>query len=245
MDARTPDLVRAIKASDLLLDRDPWGASWIAAHRSLQASEGHDEPSGCRGGPRRCDAAGPDGTAGDVAVDGGDPVHDGRGRLDLLFEPAGRKVRVPPGVMLFDAASWNGIAIDSTCGGHGTCRKCKVKVLDGSAPITSLDTRAFSTDELRGGWRLACRVQVSTDLRRGGAPARHSPEGGHRRGRAKGDSPPCGPEALCRADRADALGPDDRSRAPLGEPRRPRAATGSARAPLPRNVCSGRRAITR
>ncbi len=40
MDARTPDLVRAIKASDLLLDRDPWGASWIAAHRSLQASGG-------------------------------------------------------------------------------------------------------------------------------------------------------------------------------------------------------------
>ncbi len=110
------------------------------------------------------DAAGTDGTAGTVAV-GGDPAHDGRGRFDLLFEPAARKVRVPPGVMLFDAASWNGIAIDSTCGGHGTCRKCKVKVLDGSAPITSLDTRAFSTDELRGGWRLACRVQVSTDLR--------------------------------------------------------------------------------
>ena len=82
----------------------------------------------------------------------------GRGRFDLLFEPAGRKVRVPPGVMLFDAASWNGIAIDSTCGGHGTCQKCKVRVLDGVAPISSLDTRAFSTDELRAGWRLACRV---------------------------------------------------------------------------------------
>jgi len=40
MDARSPQLVRAIKASDLLLDRDPWGASWIAAHRAQQASEG-------------------------------------------------------------------------------------------------------------------------------------------------------------------------------------------------------------
>jgi len=101
----------------------------------------------------------------DGLVGATDSMHDGRGRLDLLFEPAGRKVRVPPGVMLFDAASWNGIAIDSTCGGHGTCRKCKVRVLDGAAPISSLDTRAFSTDELRGGWRLACRVQVATDLR--------------------------------------------------------------------------------
>jgi uncharacterized 2Fe-2S/4Fe-4S cluster protein (DUF4445 family) len=95
----------------------------------------------------------------------GDAGHDGRGRFDLLFEPANRKVRVPPGVMLFDAASWNGIAIDSTCGGHGTCRKCKVQVLEGVAPITNLDTRAFSIEELRTGWRLACRVEVATDLR--------------------------------------------------------------------------------
>ena len=91
-------------------------------------------------------------------------VVDAKGRVDLLFEPAGRKVRVPPHVMLFDAASWNGIAIDSTCGGHGTCRKCKVRVTEGSTPITSLDTRAFSTDELRDGWRLACRVEVVSDL---------------------------------------------------------------------------------
>ena len=90
---------------------------------------------------------------------------DARGRLDLLFEPSGRKVRVPPGVFLFDAASWNGVAIDSTCGGHGTCRKCKVQVLEGIAPITNLDTRAFSTDELRDGWRLACRIEVAMDLR--------------------------------------------------------------------------------
>jgi 5-methyltetrahydrofolate--homocysteine methyltransferase len=34
MDARSPALVRAVKAADLLLDRDAWGASWIAAHRA-------------------------------------------------------------------------------------------------------------------------------------------------------------------------------------------------------------------
>ena len=86
-------------------------------------------------------------------------------RVDLHFEPAGTSVRVPPGVTLFDAASWNGIAIDSTCGGHGTCKKCRVKVLDGSAPASPLDARAFSPDELRAGWRLACRVQTQADLR--------------------------------------------------------------------------------
>ena len=37
MDARSPQLVRAVKAADLLTDKDAWGASWIAAHRAAQA----------------------------------------------------------------------------------------------------------------------------------------------------------------------------------------------------------------
>jgi 5-methyltetrahydrofolate--homocysteine methyltransferase len=37
MDARSPQIVRAVKAADLLLDRDAWGAAWIAAHRAEQA----------------------------------------------------------------------------------------------------------------------------------------------------------------------------------------------------------------
>ncbi len=84
-------------------------------------------------------------------------------RVDLVFEPGTRRVRVPAGVSVFDAASWNGIAIDSTCGGHGTCKKCKVRMLDGAAPPSPLDIRAFSPDELRGGWRLACRALAGAD----------------------------------------------------------------------------------
>ncbi len=94
----------------------------------------------------------------DVSADG--PV-----RVDLRFEPSGRQVRVPAGVSVFDAASWNGIAIDSTCGGHGTCKKCKVRMLDGAAAPSALDIRAFSPDELRDGWRLACRVLADADAR--------------------------------------------------------------------------------
>lgn len=37
MDARTPEIVTAVKAADLLLGHDPWGANWIAAYRSRQA----------------------------------------------------------------------------------------------------------------------------------------------------------------------------------------------------------------
>ena len=38
MDARSPQLVRAVKAADLLTNKDPWGAAWIAAHRAAQAA---------------------------------------------------------------------------------------------------------------------------------------------------------------------------------------------------------------
>jgi uncharacterized 2Fe-2S/4Fe-4S cluster protein (DUF4445 family) len=85
-------------------------------------------------------------------------------RVELHFQPSNMRVRVPPGVTLFDAASWNGIAIDSTCGGHGTCKKCKVRVAGGSVPASPLDARAFTADELRAGWRLACRALADADV---------------------------------------------------------------------------------
>jgi 5-methyltetrahydrofolate--homocysteine methyltransferase len=36
MDARTPQIVRAVKAADLVLGRDEWGASWIRDFRASQ-----------------------------------------------------------------------------------------------------------------------------------------------------------------------------------------------------------------
>jgi uncharacterized 2Fe-2S/4Fe-4S cluster protein (DUF4445 family) len=91
-------------------------------------------------------------------------IVEGAERVRLRFEPDGAEVRVPNGTPIFDAASWNGIAIDSTCGGHGTCKKCKVRVVEGDVPLSPVDPRAFSPDELRAGWRLACRAEARTDL---------------------------------------------------------------------------------
>ncbi len=89
---------------------------------------------------------------------------DETGRVRISFTPSGREVRVPSGVTVFDAASWNGIAIDSTCGGHGTCKKCKVQVVDGTMPVARLDSRAFTAEELRAGWRLACLAPAERDV---------------------------------------------------------------------------------
>jgi uncharacterized 2Fe-2S/4Fe-4S cluster protein (DUF4445 family) len=88
-------------------------------------------------------------------------VTHGPVRVNLLFNE--RPVRVPYGVTLFDAASWNGIAIDSTCGGHGTCKKCRVRIIGEPPAPTSLDIRAYTAEELRQGWRLACRTAATRD----------------------------------------------------------------------------------
>ena len=93
--------------------------------------------------------------------------HPDRVRLRFLQSGEDRAVkeaRVLAGTTIFDAASWNGIAIDSTCGGHGTCKKCKVKVVSGHAELSSVDPRAFSIDELKSGWRLACRAAAQEDM---------------------------------------------------------------------------------
>jgi uncharacterized 2Fe-2S/4Fe-4S cluster protein (DUF4445 family) len=88
-------------------------------------------------------------------------------RVRLVFRQADgatKEARVPAGTTLFDCASWNGIAIDSTCGGHGTCKKCKVRVSSGEQAVSNVDPRAFSPDELRAGWRLACRASAEHDV---------------------------------------------------------------------------------
>jgi uncharacterized 2Fe-2S/4Fe-4S cluster protein (DUF4445 family) len=127
---------------------------------------------------------GPDFSLADVAREGlierpgaEAPTHDGTGRVDLSFTvhgkaedgatlpPTQRGVRVPPGVTVFDAASWNGIAIDSTCGGHGTCHKCRIQVTtDVEVPVTRHDTRTFTPAQLAQGWRLGCLVHATRDL---------------------------------------------------------------------------------
>ena len=155
MDARAPQIVRAVKAADLVLNRDEWGASWIAAHRAQQAAQQAAQQTA----RQAAEAAQAPGRGCHVTVSE-DGIH-GPVRVNLLFNE--RPVRVPYGVTLFDAASWNGIAIDSTCGGHGTCKKCRIRIADDPPAPTSLDVRAYTAAELKDGWRLACRTTATRD----------------------------------------------------------------------------------
>ena len=124
-------------------------------------------------------------------------VSDARMPGQAGHEPAGSTcgsttapVRVPLGVTLFDAASWNGIAIDSTCGGHGTCKKCRIRC-QGRPAVPPASTCAPSrAEEIEDGWRLACRAPATTDAGHRGAAADHPAQGGDRRGGPPGHPPP-------------------------------------------------------
>ena len=84
-------------------------------------------------------------------------------KLEVLYKPFDKATRVPPGTTLFSAAHWIGLPIDSTCGGRGTCGKCKVQVLEGGAEITIADRKQLRPGELEAGWRLSCQAKVYED----------------------------------------------------------------------------------
>ena len=103
---------------------------------------------------------------------------------------------MPAGATVFDAARWNGIAIDSTCGGHGTCKKCRMRVVEGDVPVSRLDPRTFSPDELRAGLAPGLPRAGRAGPAGRGAAAGHPAQGGDRRRRPAGDPAPRGAEAL-------------------------------------------------
>jgi len=53
---------------------------------------------------------------------------------------------------------------DSTCGGRGTCGKCKVRVLEGASEVTTADHRLLRKDEVENGWRLSCQARIYDDM---------------------------------------------------------------------------------
>src|SRR5437899_86 len=85
-------------------------------------------------------------------------------KLEVTYRPFDRTTRVPPGTTVFSAAHWIGLPIDSTCGGRGTCGKCKVRVLEGGTEATTADHRQLRKDETDNGWRLSCQARIYEDL---------------------------------------------------------------------------------
>lgn len=84
--------------------------------------------------------------------------------IKIVFEPDGTEVFVPAGTLLSKAAAAAGLAIETPCGGMGTCGKCKVAVNGHVSEPDAGEKRRLSDQEMESGIRLACRTQVLGDL---------------------------------------------------------------------------------
>jgi uncharacterized 2Fe-2S/4Fe-4S cluster protein (DUF4445 family) len=79
------------------------------------------------------------------------------------FEPVGRRGKCQRNESLLACAHRLGVGISSICGGKGTCHACKVQILSGSvSQPTPNEHEAFTAQELKEGWRLACQTYPSS-----------------------------------------------------------------------------------
>jgi len=85
-------------------------------------------------------------------------------KLEVTYLPFERTTRVPAGTTLFSAAHWIGLPIDSTCGGRGTCGKCKVRVVKNLPDAETADHRLLRPAEIAEGWRLSCQARIYDDM---------------------------------------------------------------------------------
>ncbi len=84
--------------------------------------------------------------------------------FNIEFQPLGRRGKFPGGQSILDYARKLGIGISSVCGGQGTCGKCRIKLVSGSAKDpTSRETKLYSSSQVQSGWRLACQAVPLSD----------------------------------------------------------------------------------
>jgi uncharacterized 2Fe-2S/4Fe-4S cluster protein (DUF4445 family) len=87
-------------------------------------------------------------------------------KYSIEFRPPGRRVLCPAGTTLLDCCRANQIPLASTCGGHGKCHSCKLRIEQGDVtPPTLNELKILSAADLKKGWRLACQVKPAGDLR--------------------------------------------------------------------------------
>jgi uncharacterized 2Fe-2S/4Fe-4S cluster protein (DUF4445 family) len=95
----------------------------------------------------------------------------------IIFQPSGRRGRVPEGTTILDAARKLGVGIEAVCGEQLVCGKCRVKVMEGSFPkegitshmdhLSELDEKEIKVLKRKDSdenIRLACSTRIRGDV---------------------------------------------------------------------------------
>ncbi len=83
---------------------------------------------------------------------------------NIAFLPKNKKVSVPMGTSLLEAAQQADILIPNFCGSRGKCGKCKIKLVQPALPFTAQEEVALTPEERTQGIHLACQIVVENDL---------------------------------------------------------------------------------
>ncbi|MBM3712625.1 MAG: 2Fe-2S iron-sulfur cluster binding domain-containing protein, partial [Actinobacteria bacterium] len=83
-------------------------------------------------------------------------------QFSIKFLPSKKTIKVPKDYNLRQAALDCGIDIESSCGGVGTCGRCKVQVKNGH--VQSKRSKFITSDEKKRGYVLSCLAKVKSNL---------------------------------------------------------------------------------
>lgn len=100
-------------------------------------------------------------------------IHNKDKMAQVTFLPEGIRGTVVVGNKVDKAAQELGADLQSVCGGHGKCGKCRLRYSKSNAAgksslnlseITQIEKDIFSDRELKEGWRLACQCRLLGDV---------------------------------------------------------------------------------
>ncbi len=83
-------------------------------------------------------------------------LREGKGRIGTAT--------VEHGYSVFEAGEAAGVYIPTTCGGKGTCGRCRVRGEGDARPPTYIERQFISPVDLAAHVRLACRLRVEGDM---------------------------------------------------------------------------------
>lgn len=80
----------------------------------------------------------------------------------IKFLPDNIKLKTKPGKTIFEMASDAGLYLNSICGGHGTCGKCKVQVKNRDFSGKK-ESKFIDAPDAKSGFCLACETSLTED----------------------------------------------------------------------------------
>ncbi|MCM5559353.1 ASKHA domain-containing protein [Pleomorphomonas sp. JP5] len=81
----------------------------------------------------------------------------------ITFQPSGLAASTDGNQSILTIARHVGLALESACGGHGTCRSCAVRIEGRGLPASSSQEHGFTDEEIAAGWRRACKTFPAGD----------------------------------------------------------------------------------